>query len=357
MTTKAESSQETEVTATEATEQTTTAAPPETKEAPAPAPAASETKEGEKAAPKTPLEAAKRVMAQEEKQASEKSKTESTQPPPAAADKPKDGVTAEEDEAKLPFKDHPKWKEISSQNRILKVAKEKNEAAIAELTPKAKTHEDLHSYLTENRLSADDFRNMLTIGAAMRNDPFAAYDMLLPIMQQLEGIVGVRLPADLQAQVTAGQVTPEVASELARTRAARAAEEDRRKHAEEVAQAARDREAQSAEERVGGEVVASFNAWEKDWKARDPDYDKKLPLVMRTLEASWGKGEAPRSPEEARQQAERALEEVNKHLSGIISIPQPKSGILPPGGGATTTARPIPQSSIDAARAAIGGAR
>lgn len=306
-----------------------------------------EEKVGESAAPKTPLEAAKRVMAKEQKTGSEqKSQTESQ------STKPDDKVLkAESDDEKLPFKDHPRWREMSSENRILKVAKEKNEEAIKALEPRARTLDDLSNFLSQNNLGKEDFQSALSIMQAVRNDPAKALELLQPIVGELENLVGVRLPPELQAKVDSGELTAEHALELSR---ARGGERLARSKAESYEQ----RNAREAEDRRTGDekaqldaVVNAINAAEQEWTKRDPDAAKLRPLLEDRLLAAGGMN-PPRNPEEARKLFDECLAHVKKQAAGFVPPPREKTGVLP-AGGATTTAAPVAKSSLDAARAAL----
>lgn len=331
-----------------------TPAPEEKQAAPAPDKAPpekapeGESKEGESAAPKTALDAAKRVMAKEQKAGSEAKPQEGEQPKPQAeTDKSK----AEDDDANLPFKDHPRWKKMSSENRILQVAKEKNEEAIKALQPKAKGYDDLTGYLRENNLGKEDFSNLLAIGVAVRNNPMEAYRMLKPVMEQLEGLVGERLPPDLQAKVDSGVIDAETARELARTRSAEHLAKSRAETVEKAAQREREEREVRDQEAQQNVVVQTLNAWDDEWVKRDPDAAKLRPM-LNDLVVLWGSQKPPRNADEARQLAEAALVEVKKRASAWTPPPQPKTGILP-AGGAPSNSAPIPKSSLEAAQAAL----
>lgn len=308
---------------------------------------------GEDAAPKTALEAAQRVMAKEGKKTSTEEPQGKTDTDaagkPEEKDKPKE---ADAEDANLPFKDHPRWKTVSSENRILKVAKEKNEAAIKELEPKAKTFDDLTTYLRDNNLQRDDFQQGLSIMAAIRNDPAKAYELMLPIMERLESLVGARLPDDLKAKVEAGQIDAESAREMAKARGRVEIEKTARETLEQ-------RQAREAEERTRGEqqrvmndVTQALNAWDAEWAGRDPDAAKLRPFVLDLLLIE-GQKKPPTNNVEARELAERCVVEARKRLAGFIPAPQPKEGVLPTGGASTATTTPVPKSSLEAAQAAL----
>lgn len=311
---------------------------------------------GEKAeAPKSALEAATRVMA------SEKAKGETAAP---VQQKSQDGSPPPKDEDETvpsEVRNNAKFREMRSENRILKVAKEKNEAAIAELTPKASHYDNLSGWLRQQALDAEDFKQGLGIMAAMKNDPFEAYKMLKPIFEQLESMVGERLPADLQAKVDANLVDMDTAKALARERGqskvfkersertAQQIEEDRRAREEEE----RDRQVQSIVEGVGAHVKA--------WESRDPDAKNIRDMVLDQVELQFRKIDAQRdSPwtlEEATKVVDEVIRSVKERMRKFMPAPQPKLGAMPVG-GSSTGATPVPKSSLEAAQQALAtGAR
>lgn len=314
-----------------------------------------EEKSGEDAAPaKTPLEAAKRVMAKEQKQGSEtKPQVEAQKPNPE--EKPK----GEEDDAELPFKDHPTYRKLRSEHRMLRVAKEKNEEAIRSLEPKGKTFDELTTYLQTNNLGRDDFASGLSIMTAIRNDPIKGYEMLKPVLDKLEEQLGIRLPPELKAQVDAGQITPEVALEISRSRSGERIATSRANAVQERMareQAERDdREAGAQQEAQLDVVVQAINTAERDWSARDPDAAKLRPALEDRLLAVGGMT-PPRNAEEAKKLFDECLAHVKKMASGWAPAPRAKDGVLPVSGASTTITSPVPKSSLDAARAALTSA-
>lgn len=311
-------------------------------------------KKGADAAPKSALEAAKAVMAKEQKPGSAEKPLDGKPLTDQAADvaKPAGG----EDAPDPRFKDDPLYKEMSSKLRIGKVAQEKNETAIKVLEPKAKVHDDLVSFLSENNLGRDDFANGMSIMQAVRNDPAKAYELLRPVMERLESMVGVRLPDDLQAKVNAGQIDATTAHELARSRGSESLAREQTKRLQEKQQRDAEQrtraEAEQSENAVMDTVVSTLNAAEIEWAKSDPDAAKLKPLVNDILMVA-GVAKPPRNAEEAKALYTSSVQEAKRRAAGFTPTPQSKTGILPPGGAAVNTT-PVPKSSLDAARAALG---
>lgn len=317
-----------------------------------PAAPAAGAQSGEAQPPKTALEAAERVMA---------GRTEASPASKQPQDgKPQDGKATTDPkaaaDAALPFKDHPRWKEVTSELRILRVAKEKNETAIKELEPKAGTYDDLTSFLGDNNLSKDDFAAMLSIASAIRNSPLEAYEMLKPIMERLEAVAGERLPPDLQQLVEAGKMDPEAAKITARTRSeaaiAKGRMEDMGRRSAESQEAQQRRE---AEERTDG-VVKDIVAYVDTWASRDPDAEAKRPLVEQAIELELRRLDAqrksPSTPEEIRAIVDGAVKEANNVLRTFAPRPRPSAGHLP-SGDSPPNAAPVPKSSLEAAQLAL----
>ena len=301
--------------------------------------------------PKTALEAAQRVMAKEGKQPSDEKPQPDTAKPATEAKPDEKKGAAEEDDSNLPFKEHPRWKKMSSEHRMLKVAKEKNEDAIKALEPKAKTFDELTVYLRENNLARDDFQQGLTIMAAIRNDPAKAFELLRPVMERLELTVGERLPEDLKAKVEAGTIDADTAKELARTRGAAAIAKGRAETLEQRQARETEERQRAADDGQLQSVVDTLNSWDVEWMKRDPDAAKLRPFVQDLLIVD-GSLKPPRNAEEARQLAEACVAKARQRLTGFIPAPKPKEGVLPTGGAHVETSV-VPKSSLEAAHAAL----
>lgn len=315
-------------------------------------------KQGADATPKTALEAAKAVIAKGAKDAAANTPQDGEQPPAkAAADKPKEGEAkqpGDEEEPNVPanVKNHPAYREKASKVRILEVAKAKNEQAIKDLEPKAKVYEDLNLFIKESHLSSEDFKQGLTIMRALNTDPHAAYELLKPVMANLESMIGVVLPKDLENDVEAGTMSRERAQELARARADAALAHKRAQTVEtRVAQDAAER-AKGEEERALQDVVGALDAVEAEWLKSDPDAKKLLRIVQNIVLVDGGVN-PPRNAVEARELYREAVKKAKEQVRGFVPSPTPKDGNLPVSGPPTNTA-PVPKSSIEAARAALG---
>lgn len=323
--------------------------------APATPPAdGSGTQPGDPGAPKTALEAAERVMGDRAKEASPASAK------PQGDKQPRPGEKA--GDATLPFAQHPRWKEVTSENRILRVAKEKNEEAINALTPKGETYDQLTTFLRDSSISGEDFTALLEIGAAVKNDPFKAYEMLLPVMQRLETMVGERLPQDLQNAVTQGQMTEEAAKQIAKARAKAEVSDAQReavvRRSQETEAQRQAREAEQFADTMAGYAHSHVEMWAK----RDPDAALKRPYVEQAVELELRRldaaGKPPKSQEEMTRLVQAQIDAVNKQFAGIVPARRPTNGdLLPDGGHATQPGNAVPKSSLEAATMALARSR
>lgn len=303
--------------------------------------------------PKTALEAAERVM-ERAKEASLASATPQTGTAQETAKPSPDELKA--GDAKLPFANHPRWKEATSEIRILKVAKEKNEGAIKELEPKAQTFDQLSGWLRENSLGKDDLTSLLTIGAAVRNDPQAAYDMLRPIMEELELKVGVRLPQDLENAVAQGQMTQEAAQAIARSRGEATLYKGKYETSQQRQNQEREERAANEAKQQAESLVQGIVSHVDSWATRDPDAARKRPFVEEAIELELRKrdaeGTAPQNVEQAIQIVDGIVKAVNDRFRSFMPRPKPVGGILPNGANLTPSA-PVPKSSLEAAQLAL----
>ena len=139
-----------------------------------------------------------------ENQTSEEQVEEQVEETAEELDKPED--------AKLDFHKHPRFKEVVQEKN--QVRRELDE--VKPLVDQAKVTND---FLRDNQISREEYQSALTYLSLLRTDPSAAYRMLQPTYEQLALLAGERLPADLQAEVAAGTMPAERATELARMRA------------------------------------------------------------------------------------------------------------------------------------------
>ena len=241
-----------------------------------------------------------------------------------------DGQTPKDDSQKpaekLPFHNHPRWKEMVAEREALK--------------PKAEQYEKITTFMTTNRLSAEEMAKGLQVMALMKNNPVEAYKVLQGYVQNLAPLTGEVLLEDLKKEVEDGFIPESRAKELARLKAEREYSESyQRAMAEE-----REREAEAARGRQMYDAVAT---WEAQEKAKDPDWDKKYEMVMDRVRTLVGAGR-PQSASEAVEVARRALADINSRLRPLagrsVDLRSPTSSL------SSASTRPAPRSLEDVVR-------
>lgn len=211
----------------------------------------------------------------------------------------------------------------------------------------AQNFESLKNWTAESGLEQTEFVEGLQIMRAMKQDPFAAYEMLKPYMEQLESIVGERLPNDIQEKLDTGLLDEETARELVAARNKNSIFEQRQQQSVQQQEAMREAQAQ---EQFVQSIQQSVTNWDLNWKGSDPDYAKKLPLVLSAAAHIRSTEGYPQSKEMALDQVKRAKDSVEKHLKGILP---PRANVQTVTGGGGNNVVTKPKSSLEAARAAL----
>ena len=217
---------------------------------------------------------------------------------------------------------------------------------IQELKPQAEAYARVQKYIADAGLDTTEVNTGFEVMRAIKaNDPWKALEKLRPIMAVLEKQAGVVLPPELQEQARGGYISEAHAQELAQLRAREAAN---RQTIERQQQANFEQQRQAATQAVTTEL----SSWESSKAASDPDYQaKKAPFLHEALQAKWARGERPRNPQEAREQAEKTMKEVEDRLRSIL--PKPVE-IRPTTGSTTPAAKPQVASMVDVVRRAVG---
>ena len=232
--------------------------------------------------------------------------------------------------------------------RIEKLLGQRNAARTEteSLKPLAAKWQQMDGYLTRHDLAPEDVNLLLGVGAALRRGDFKAFlDGVKPYVELCNQALGHTLPADLQAKVEAGEVSTETARELSTTRFAKDRLEGQVQASTKAATAAAQAEADA---RVASVVQSAVVAWEQGVQARDPDYARKAPAVLRVSQALMAEHGRPRTAEAAVELAKRAYEEANRMFAGVMPAPVPTRP-QPNGARAVNNARPEPKTLMEAA--------
>jgi len=189
---------------------------------------------------------------------------------------------------KVPFHNHPRWKEMIGERDSLK--------------PRAEQYDKIMGFMRSNGLTPQEMAEGLRVMALMRNNPAEAYQSIQGYAQRLAEMTGDKLPDDVKERLESGLIDDDSAKELARLKAERRAAEE---------QAVRmQQEALVANQRAMHDAVAT---WEKRERAKDPDWDSKYEMVKDRVVSIMSQ-ERPANPSDAIKVASRALAEVNDRL-------------------------------------------
>lgn len=227
---------------------------------------------------------------------------------------------------KLPFHNHPRWKEMLTEREALK--------------PRAEQYDKIVSFMNTNSLTPSEMADGMRVMALMKHNPTAAYDQLQTYIQKLAPFTGEELSPEMKAKVDEGFVDPDTAKELSRLKAEK---EFLNQRSEELYQQQIAQNQASSQRAMYDAVVG----WEAAEKARDPDWAAKYEMVqdrVRSLMATT----KPASAEEAVQLARRALSDVNDRLRPLAgrntNMRSPTSSL------SSATTRPIARSLEDIVR-------
>lgn len=223
---------------------------------------------------------------------------------------------------------------------------------VAQMRPVAEIGHQLQNYAATNNLSTQDVVMALDLASMVaRGDYSGFYEVVSPLIRHAQEVKGLVLPPDLQGMVERGQMTPEAASEFAKTRF------EKLNYEVQNRQIQQQREVEAVTQ-VKGDVQRSVAAFEQRLMANDPDYKAKAEMVRRTAQAMLAEyGGQISSAREAVAITQRAYDEVNKHFRRF----QPSARATAPTPGfsnpQTPTARAAPKSMMEAALQGLAKSR
>lgn len=245
---------------------------------------------------------------------------------------------AAEDDANLPFHNHPRWKAVLAERDGYREPAERWGA--------------IEAFRETNGLSTDEIAEGFEIMALLKSgDPAKlsdAREWFSERLDALNGMLGHTLPEDLQQRVDDGFLDEAGAREIAQSRATVSLRETQATRTAEATEASR---AQQGAETLRRELETAAQSWEERTKAADPDYAKKADLVeAKCIAIVQREGNPPRNAAEATALVERAYGEVNKAFKDALPKPRP----IAPGPTGTSTASPA--ASPQTLKEAIAGA-
>jgi hypothetical protein len=227
---------------------------------------------------------------------------------------------------KLPFHNHPRWKEVN--------------AKLKDAEPAAEQYRKITNFMETNHLSQQEMVDGFKVMAMMKQEPAEAYKALKAYVDRLAPFAGEVLPDDLKRRVDDGFDSPETAKQLAALQAKEQFDRER------FTQMHQQQEHRQAVERQTA-IVSAVESWEKAEEAKDPDWSAKYEMVNDRVMALL-RTERPASPSDAIEIARRALSDVNARLRPLAGRSTPIKS--PTSSLSSASTRPAPRSLDDVVR-------
>jgi hypothetical protein len=213
----------------------------------------------------------------------------------------------------------------------------------------------LRNFLVTNDIAREDFQLTLDLAAAMRRGDFKAFlEGVGPYVQLATHALGITLPQDLQAEVSAQRLTFDAAAQMSRDRYARALAEQREARATQV-MGTQQTDAQRAN--FAKSIEQTVSAWENGIRQTDPDYGRKEETVRQLLWSVVHEQGPPQSPAHAVEIAKEAYNRANSVLRSSAPQRQPTRSVPSSINRAASGARPEPRSMMEAAELGLARAR
>lgn len=240
--------------------------------------------------------------------------------PALGLDDPAKDKTGAEADQKLPFHNHPRWKEVVAERDAYR--------------SDAGEYRKITTYMSQNGLTSDEVAEGFHIMALMKTNPVEAHKRISEYKAQLDPFVGEKLPEDISKKVEEGYIDEETAKQLATYKAAEQLQQQRQQYAMQ----------QQAEQALHG-IHAAVVGWEQQMKVKDPDWSAKQDLVTDQVKLMLS-AEKPSTPEEALALVERAHSIIKERLSRFAPQRRPVSTVS----SATSSANAsvVPQSLKEA---------
>ena len=254
-----------------------------------------------------------------------------------ATEKDESSDKAEEEEnAKLPFHNHPRFKKVIKER---KEAKEQLELARKDQAEYRK----ITNFLEASNLSADEAAEGFKIMAMMKSSPTDALKALEPYMTNLQKFTGETLSDDIREKVDQGYMDEDIAKELSIARA----ENERLKKANQTQ--LQQQEIGKQKEHIN-KLAMAVSDWENKIAQTDPDYSRIEKEVNDRVKVKVLEVGRPQTEEQALKIAQEAYDEVKgRHITTKSPIKATQGGKL---GG---TPMPEPKSLMDVVEMALNG--
>lgn len=228
-------------------------------------------------------------------------------------DTAKDKQKPEADQ-KLPFHNHPRWKEMVSERDAYR--------------SDADQYRQITTFMSSNGLTTAEVAEGFQIMALMKTNPAEAHKKISEYKARLDPFVGEKLPEDLQKRVEDGFVDVETAKENARFRAERDLQQQRQAHAMQQQQVLNQQH-----------MHAAVVNWEQQMKVKDADWSAKQELVTDQVKLMLATHK-PSTPDEAVQLVEQAHQIIRERLSRFAPQRKPVQHVASASSSANAVAQP-----------------
>lgn len=267
--------------------------------------------------------------------------TEAGASPADPAKKP-DADKAGAEDADIPkeFHKHPAWQRLLT---------ERNDARkeLEGFKPDAEQYRKIEQFRTNANLTPQEVVEGYQVMALIKNDPFKALAVMQGYVDQLQGMTGGKLPPDLQEKVRTGHIDRQTAEQLSRERARGQFNETQ---LTSLRQRQQQEDAARQQQQLSEAIKGTVGQWEAGIAQKDPDYERKQPMVQDRIWALAQQHGIPRTQQDALALAQQAYKDVNAYLSGLM--PQGQMRALP---AATGSTQPAPPANLEeAVRRAVG---
>jgi hypothetical protein len=269
-----------------------------------------------------------------------------------------EGQPAQVADKDLPFHNHPRWKEVTTENATLKQQNAELTARLPQLQDGAERFGMITDFMGKHSLEPGEVADLLKFGAEAKSDDPAVQkrcaETLISIGTTLLEGLGERLPADLQEKVNQGLIGEVEAKEMARLRGQSATAEARAHRTEEQRQA-------DAKARSDREVFNAVVSWENRTKGADLKYDADMSKLVAnevTAQIAANGGKRPTTAKAAEKLMDDAYRAVKERLGRMN--PAPKRQEVTPNRSVQSAAPAVAldrkgMKSIDVARATLAG--
>lgn len=242
--------------------------------------------------------------------------------PALGLDDPAKDKTGAEADQKLPFHNHPRWKEVVAERDAYR--------------SDAGEYRKITTYMSQHGLTNEEVIEGFQVMALMKINPAEAHKRISEYKAQLDSFVGEKLPEDISKRLEEGYIDDASAKELARLKAEKNLFEQRQQYAME-------QQAQQARQNIHSAVVS----WEQQMKVKDPDWSAKQDLVTDQVKLMIA-SDKPSTPDEALALVERAHSIIKERLSRFAPQRRPVTTVASSTSSANANA--VPKSLLEAVR-------